>query len=154
MNGVSNQAVVVNPKTDELITTFQKVDEKSGEELTYGRVRVDETAWVMQGGYQKEVKRTAFITIDAKILNKFAPLIKEGKPYPIPGKIVVLETYEPQWENHVPKINPSTDEYVKANGQLVYRSSEFTTDLNAQDVFLRNVAGQSVTSNEESTDEA
>lgn len=150
MNGVSStQKVVINPKTEELITLFTKADPTTGEELTYGRVRVDESAWVMQGGFQKEVNRTAFITIDAKILTKFAPLVKEGKPYPIPGKIVILETFSPQWDNHVPKINPSTDEYVKVNGENVYRSSNFTTDMNEQDTFLRNVAGQPVPTNDD-----
>ncbi len=141
MNSVLNQSVVANPKNNELITLFTKVDKTSGEELTYGRVRVDETAWVMQNGYQKEVKRTAFITIDAKILNKFAPLVKEGRPYPIPGKVVVLETLAPQWENHTPKMNPNTNEYVKVDGQLVYRSSNFSTDLSEQDVFIKSTQG-------------
>ena len=81
------------------------------------------------------------------------PFLKEGLPYPLEGKVVVKESFEPQWDNHVPKINPTTEDYVKVDGKLVYRSTEFTTDLDAKDVILKSSTNELNTFNEQVIDD-
>ena len=136
MMNVSTQSVIAHPETKKVITLFTKADKTTGEEKTYGRVRIDSTVISMVNGYQRRNKRTAFVVLDPEVLPLMAPHIVADKPYPINGKVIVLETLEPQYEGHVPKMNPTTQEYVKVNGNLVYRTTEFTTDMSAQDTLV------------------
>ena len=134
MKNFAKQSVVAHPKTGEVITNF----DKNGK--TYGTVRVDETFLAVENGYTSMKKRTAFITIGDDVLAFMSPLIKADAPYPLEGKIVVTESFEPFYEGQEAKMNPTTEEFIRVDGKLVYRNSDFTTDLNASDSLLRNSA--------------
>lgn len=136
MNKFAKQSVIKHPETGDIITTFTK-DDANGVEQTYGTVRVDETVLMIANGFTSKQSRTAFITLDADALEILSPHIKDGHPYPMEGKIVVKETFTPQWVGHSPKINPTTNENVLVDGKLVYRSSDFSSDMNQSDVLLR-----------------
>ncbi len=129
----SNPVVVAHPKTKQVITLFSKMD-KEGIERNYGRVRIDSVTPSIVDGFVSAKKRTAFVTLDEDALILLEGHIKDNRPYPIEGKIVVKETLEPQFTGHTPKINPSTGETIEVNGYQVYRTTEFTSDMDAQDV--------------------
>jgi len=135
---LNNQKVVAHPETGEVITLFTKVD-SHGEEKVYGKIRVDDIVLTMNNNFVMQQRRTAFITLAEEAIQVLAPYIKEGKPYPMEGKIIVKESLEPFYEGQTPKVNPSTDEYILVGGQHVYRTTEFTTNLEAKDELLQEV---------------
>lgn len=54
-----------------------------------------------------------------------------------PCKITILETTEPQYTGHTPKINPSTnDKLMTADGKYIYRSASLTFDMEAKDTLI------------------
>ncbi len=53
------------------------------------------------------------------------------------GKIIVKESLEPFYEGQAPKMNPITEEYIYCNGRHIYRTTEFTTNLEAQDQLVQ-----------------
>jgi hypothetical protein len=132
---LNNQSVVEHPETGEVITLFTKLD-KEGNEQTYGRVQIQSVALTLNNGFVSQKKRTAFVTLDSPALQLIGSKIKAGMPYPMEGKITILETLEPQWLDHKPKINPTTGETIEINGHLIYRSTEFTSNMDAQDVIV------------------
>jgi hypothetical protein len=136
MMNVATNVVVAHPETGKVITIFTKADKATGEERTFGRVRLDSESFTVSNGFTSVRKRTAFVVLDSQVLPLIAPHIQAGQPYPIAGKIVVKETLAPQYEGHVPKMDPSTNEYVRVHGMLVYRITEFTTDLNQRDILV------------------
>ena len=131
MSNFAKQTVVTNPKNGLVVTKF----DKNGK--TYGTVRVDESFIAVENGYSSLKRRTAFITLGHDVLDFLEPLIKADAPYPLEGKIVVTESFEPFYEGQVAKMNPQTEEFIRVDGKLVYRNSDFTTDKNAQDVLIR-----------------
>ncbi len=133
MKSLNNQTVVEHPETGNAITNFTKVD-KQGIEQNYGRVLIQSSSLSLNNGFVSQKKRTAFVTLDSDALELLGSQIKAGEAYPMQGKIVVKETLEPQFTGHSPKINPSTGETIEVNGYQVYRSTEFTSDMDAQDV--------------------
>ena len=130
MKNHAKQTVVAHPTTNAIVTKF----EKNGK--TYGTVRVDETLLVVERGYTSMKKRTAFVTLDPAVVEFLEPLVVAGAPYPLEGKIVITESFEPFFEGQVAKMNPSTEEFIRVDGKLVYRNSDFTTDLEQRDVLL------------------
>lgn len=132
---LNNQSVVEHPETGEVITLFTKVH-KEGIEQTYGRVQIQSVALTLNNGFVSQKKRTAFVTLDSDALQLIGGQIKAGAPYPQEGRIIVKETLEPQWLDHKPKINPTTGETIEINGHLIYRSTEFTSNMDAQDVIV------------------
>ena len=130
---LNNQSVVKHPETKEVITLFTKVDDQ-GEEKTYGRVQIQSTTLNLNQGFVSQKKRIAFLTLNSDALQLLGNQIKSGEPYPMEGKIIVKETLDPQWTGHTPKVNPTTGETIEVNGHLVYRSTEFTGDIDAIDV--------------------
>lgn len=135
MKSEMNNQVVEHPETGRVITLFTKVD-KEGTEQTYGRVRIDSSSLNLSNGFVSSKRRTAFITLDSTALKQLEGQIVGGKPFPTQGKIVVKETLEPQYEGHSPKMNPSTGEIIEINGYQIYRLTEFTSDMDAKDVFV------------------
>ena len=83
MMNVSTQSVIAHPETKKVITLFTKANKTTGEEKTYGRVRIDSTVISMVNGYQRRNKRTAFVVLDPEVLPLMAPHIVADKPYPI-----------------------------------------------------------------------
>lgn len=132
----TKQQVIAHPETGELITLSKKVDE-SGVEKTYGKIRVDETKRVNNNGYIRKANRTAFVTIDEDSIEDLRAELVAGQPFPDEGKIIRIETLEPQYPTHTPKINPTTKAYIKFNDQPVYMQDKFVFDMNAEDVLLR-----------------
>ena len=153
MNTILNsQKVVAHPDTGELIALFTKMD-VNGEEKTYGKVRIDEETLIVNSGFSSAQKRTAFVTLDDSAIKMLLPFLKEGLPYPLEGKVVVKETFHPQYEGQSPKINPTTEEYIKVDGKLVYRSTEFTTVLDAKDIILKSSTNELNTFKEQVIDD-
>ncbi len=132
---LNNQSVVENSESGEVITLFTKMD-KEGVEQTYGRVQIQSVALTLNNGFVSQMKRTAFVTLDSDALELLGDQIKAERPYPMDGKIIVKETLAEQWPGHLPKINPTTGETIEINGHHIYRSTEFTSDLDAQDVIV------------------
>ena len=128
----SNVIVRKHPDTGDVITLFES--KKDGK--TYGRIRLDSTNFVSNNGITNVVKRVAFETLTPETLPAMTPLLKADAPYPIKGKILVKETLEPQYEGQVPKLNPSTEQYVTVKGHQVYRTTSFTSDMNADDILI------------------
>ena len=127
--------MVEHPETGAAITLFEKVD-KEGINRTYGRVQIQSVSLTLNNGFVSKKKRTAFVTLDSDALQLIGGQIKAGRRYPMEGKIIVNETKEPQWEGHLPKINPTSGENIEINGYPIFRSTEFTSDMDAQDVFV------------------
>lgn len=105
MKSVFKNHVIAHPETDNVITFFKKLNEE-GEEVTYGKVRIDSVNLSMNKGFVSTQRRTAFVTLDSMALELLGGQIKAGKPYPMEGKIVVEESLSPMWVGHTPKINP------------------------------------------------
>jgi hypothetical protein len=133
---LNTQKVVAHPETGQVITLFNKMS-ATGEEKIYGRVRIDETTLVLNDGFIRPQRRTAFVTLDEAAMQILTPYIKEGNPYPMEGKVVVKESLKPHYEGQTPKINPTTEDYVLCDGQYVYRTTEFTTNLEAKDELIQ-----------------
>lgn len=133
--GFNQNQVVAHPETGEVITRFSKEDDK-GNIKNYGRIRIDSTSLGITNGFVSLRRRTAFVTLDENALELLSDQIQDGMPYPIEGKVIVKESFVPQWDGHEPKINPVTLEYARIDGKLVYRSTEFTDNLQAEDILL------------------
>lgn len=99
----------------------------------YGSFRVYSEENSFEGGFVNTLKKSAFIHGPLEILQGFG--FTEG--HKMPGKIRIVETYEPQFEGHTPKINPTTQQVVVlSNGKNVYRNSLYTEDMSLQDILL------------------
>jgi hypothetical protein len=132
-NVLSDKPIVkAHPTTGQVVTYFQS---EKGE--TFGKIRVDQSAPVINNGFLSFANRSAFITMDEETAKKLEPILKEEQPYPIAGKVLVRESTEPFYEGQEAKINPSTEEVITHLGAPVYRDTEFTSDINAQDVLLQ-----------------
>lgn len=131
---------LANKETGEVIN-WRTITNKAGEEREVGVVML--TSITMNnssiGGLSK---RVAFRTLEKDVIDYIGEAnIIDGHEYPQQGKIVVTETLKPYvskaGKTQDPKINPTTGEVITYQGQPVYRNSEFTADLDAQDVFLK-----------------
>lgn len=103
----------------------------------YGYIRVESyTNEISNDGWLKPVRRSALIK--GKVEDLVEADFKVGDT--IPGKIVVRESFEP--------VNPeNTEKGIKIAGasgiicrvddQPIYRDTVFTTDMDAQDVFIQ-----------------
>ena len=128
---------VLNSKTEELITERTFVDKISKEERSLFVVQVQQTVATIANNRVNASKRVAFVTLDEDSLEMLEDEIVEGAVFPLTGKLVVLESLTKAWETQKPKINPNTNELIKYQGQLIYRSVNFTSDVNAHDILLR-----------------
>jgi hypothetical protein len=132
-----------HPKTGEIINNIS-TSAKDGKE--YGTIRVDQAVLDANGGFLNKKNRTAFIRGEKGSLLDLCEGLKDGDDFPLGGKILILESHTPFYDNQSPKINPETGEVVKADGRAVYRAYEWTDDMSAQDVFLRDAIKDSVES--------
>lgn len=135
--------VVANKNTGEVVTN-RTITNKDGETREVGVVMVQSKSLSGLATLGRVSSRTAFITLEEEALEFLEDSLKAGQPFPVEGKIVIEETLVPyvrkDGTTQEPKINPTTQEVVKYQGQPVYRNSFFTEDMNAQDVFLRESA--------------
>lgn len=132
MSKLGKPVVVAHPKTGELISMF---DSKS-QEGKFGKIRVDQINLEVNKGFSAMKRRSAFITLDEATSKMLKPLLVEGEAYPLEGQIVVRESLDPFWPNQEPKRKGKYGDIVTHLGSPVYRETEFTSDMSAQDEFL------------------
>lgn len=103
----------------------------------YGYIRVEQNAkQITEGGWFRMVRRSALIK--GKVEDLLAADFQAGEF--IPGKIVVRESFEPINPNDTErglKIAGDTGVICRVDDQPIYRDTVFTTDLDAQDVFIQ-----------------
>ena len=130
----SNVLVVSRPETGELIT--------AGKNPEWGSVRVESKVLVNNGsGMIVLQKRVAFVRMQMELGQQLiqAGLIKDNKPMPIPGKIIIKESLEPFYEGQEPKINPQTGDEVLYMGSMpIYRQAIFASNESAKDELIDN----------------
>lgn len=97
----------------------------------YGYVRVESKQLSFEGGFARMQTRSALIRMEMELAQYFT------ENQILEGKIVVKESLTPFYEGQTPKINPSNSDILHVNGSPIYRTTEFVTDANAQDVLLQ-----------------
>lgn len=129
---LSNQPIVkAHPVTGAIVTYF---DNSKGE--TFGKIRVDQRAPVINNGFMSFANRSAFITLDESTAKEMESILVEDAPYPIPGKVVVTESLTPFYEGQEPKRKGADGEVITHLGAPVYRDTNYVFDLEAKDTLL------------------
>ena len=129
-----NRVIVTADKNGNVINVSENNPE-------YGSIRVQQEGIIEinEKGFLKQVTRSAFIK------GKIDDLLKTGyqQGSVISGKIVVKESFEPfnpvNPDKNL-KIAGDTGIICRVGDQPIYRETEFTTDLNAQDVTIAHTA--------------
>lgn len=146
-------AIVKAHKETGNVITMREITNAKGETEEVGTVMVQSTEVGNLSGIGSLQTRTAFITLRKEVIDHLEGQIVANKPFPVEGKIQIVEKLEPyvskSGKTQEPKINPSTGEVITYQNQPVYRNMVFTQDMNAQDVYLRDVAGVEVEVEEE-----
>lgn len=117
--------VVAHPVTGLIITP-------SANNPEYGKFRLDQEVKVFSNGFMSVQKRTTFIAgriSDLETLKLRAGMV-------LRGKIIRVESFEPQYEGQAPKINPSTGEIILTNGRETYLTFQYTEDPEALDMWI------------------
>jgi len=136
MNKLNAPHFVSNPKTGEIVTTFEGKDKK-----TYGRVRLDQVTTQIRNNMESDVRRTAFITLQESVLERrmndgslveFGPYIVAGQE----GKLLVQESTTPFYEGQDPKTAGKDGDVITHGGMPVYRNTIFSIDGNSSDELL------------------
>ena len=140
----SKVVVRAHKDTGALVTMKTIVNKETGGERNVGTEMVEQfkttgfssSAWIE--------KRVAFITLEEEVVDLLKPSLIDGGEFPVEGKLVVTETTVPYIKKdgtpQEPKRHGGTNEVMMYNGQPIYRNTDFSEDLNAQDVLLTNVA--------------
>lgn len=128
MSKLNTPIVIAHPKTGKLITMTTSRNGKK-----YGKVRVDQMELIVNGSFSTSKRRSAFITLDEETVSLVEPLLQDRQPYPVEGKIIVRESIIPFYEGQEPKYKGKGGDVVLYKEHPVYRETEFTTDMNAQD---------------------
>jgi len=86
------------------------------------------TLSINDGGFRQEEKRVGRYVGKVEDLVKDVETygLKEGMDFSVkmfPVKLVIKESFEPAYEGHSPKINPSTNETITFEGAPVYRNT-------------------------------
>ena len=143
----TNVTVVENPQTGLIWTPREIVDSQTGEKRTVAVIQLQQLT-VNDSGIGGLSKRTAFKTYEMDVVKfletdengNHSPLVN-GQKFPIPGQLVVEETLTPyvskSGKKQEPKRRGKGGAIITYQGKPVYRNTEFTTDMSAQDVFLR-----------------
>lgn len=116
--------VCVNPNTGNVYTL--------NEAGTHCTVMVRKEVVTFKNNFMNKSSRSAFIR--GKKEDMLNLKFKEGQA--LPGTIIQIESFTPQYDGHNPKINPSTNELVLTQGRPTYITYQYTTDCDAKDVFL------------------
>jgi hypothetical protein len=127
----SKVTITLHKETGELL--------KIGRNPDYCSVRVESSTITNDDGFMDLKTRVAKVRMPVKLAEILVAkgLLKEGKEFPMQGKIIVRESFEPFYEGQEPKINPSTAELVLFLGEPIYRQSIFTSNMNDRDMFIR-----------------
>lgn len=88
-----------------------------------------DTFGVSANGFAVQDKRRAFYTGKTELIESLVKEfnLAEGSSFPVEGKILIIETLEPQYEGHEPKKNPSNGESMTQDGALIYRNQVFAS---------------------------
>lgn len=129
---MKNSVVVIANKTTGLVFNSTGISAKDGKE--YGWYTVQSTFVDRSGSMDKVTVLSALRSTSAEAFNA-APLVA-GEI--LEGKIIVKEstTKNPFRANQEPKRKGKDGGILLFNGQPIYRETEFTTDLNAQNVLV------------------
>jgi hypothetical protein len=140
----SKVVVRANKDTGAVVTMKTIVSKETGEERNVGTVMVEQSKITGLSAIARVAKRVAFITLEEEVVNLLKPSLIDGGEFPVEGKLVVTETTVPYIKKdgtpQEPKRHGGTNEVMMYNGQPIYRNTDFSEDLNAQDVLLTNVA--------------
>lgn len=131
-NLTANQVEVIANKTTGLVFNSTGISAKDGKE--YGWYTVQSTFVDRSGSMDKVTVLTALRSTSKETFDK-APLVV-GEV--LDGKIVIKEsiTKNPFRASQEPKRKGKDGGILLFNGQPIYRETEFTTDLNAQNVLV------------------
>lgn len=116
--------VATHPETGAVVT-----EAKNNKD--FETIRVEQSGIRFSGGFANAENRSAFITAKKGTFSS----LTAGQQ--LEGKIVAIETLVPQYEGHLPKINPQTKAEILVNGKKVYLKYEYTEDMTRQDVLVR-----------------
>lgn len=85
----------------------------------------------IKNGFLIQDKRRALYTGPTSSIEQLVDdyNLVEGSEFPIEGKIIIIESTTPQYENQKPKINTNTKEEMTYEGALIYRS-QILVDIN------------------------
>lgn len=135
--------VTVTPSTG-LVFNSTGISAKDGKE--YGYMRLEEVieeglaslSFSAKGYVQSAKANSALLTISKEVFDKAK--IEEGQT--MVGKIVIKEstTKNPFRANQDPKRAGKDGGVLLSNGLPIYRETEFTTDLSAQNVLVAHTA--------------
>lgn len=122
-----------------------KVSENKPE---WGSVMVTQTTFVANNGIVNERKRTSYFRAELKTLKALESLgyLAEGADLNASGVNQIIarkETYEPQYEGHQPKVNPSTGEVILVNGRNVYLN-DYVAPASTEDILISEVVATPV----------
>lgn len=130
--------------TGAIVTMKTIVNKETGEEREVGTVMVEQSTITGLSAIARVAKRVAFVTLEKEVVDILSPSLVDGGEFPVQGKLVVTETTVPYIKKdgtrQEPKRHGGTNEVMMYNGQPIYRNTDFSEDLNAQDVLLKNVA--------------
>jgi hypothetical protein len=136
-----SKTLVVNNKQGDVVTMRSITDKKTGEVREIGNVMVQSTSITGLSKLGRKSKRTAFISLEADVLEYLLDELVDGQPFPIDGKIVINETIVP----YVKKDNTLQDAKTRGKGGTVmtfqgdpiYRNSFFSENLDETDILLQ-----------------
>ena len=133
---MTKPTITSHPKTGEVVTMTEGKDGK-----VYGRIRVDSIQTVIQNNMERDVKRSAFITLSEEVLARRTKdgSLEEGTEYKVAGmsgKLKVVESIKPFFEAQEPKTKGADGEVITSGGMPVFRETVFTLDMNEHDVLL------------------
>ena len=88
-----------------------------------------DTFGIAPTGFATIDKRRAFYTGRTEVIEQLVQEynLVEGSEFPIEGKILIIESLEPQYEGHEPKKNPNNGELMTQDGALIYRNQIFVS---------------------------
>ena len=142
--------VMANPQTGEVWTPRVITDSNTGEEIEAAVIMLSQVT-INSSGIGGLAKRTAFKTYRQEVVDLLGPLV-DGQTFPLEGKLVVTETLTPYQRKdgsfQEPKRRGKGGEVITYNGQPVYRNTDFTEDMDAQDVLLRQSSAPQATARE------
>ena len=91
-------------------------------------------------GFLQTEKRVGLFKGKTEDIQKLAATLKPGDDFSakvFPVRLVIKESFEPAYDGHQPKINPTTKETVTSSGAPVYRQTFVVAEASAEtDVFL------------------
>ena len=121
---MSKIIVKAHPETGAVVTPSTNNPE-------WGTVRLDSKETVVNNGIINVSVRSAFVRAKLEVLQSLN--LKAEQPFPLPGKLVVKESFEPFYDGQPAKLNPSTGEQVSVNGKPVYRNVVFSQNMEEND---------------------